>query len=75
MGTIEVSYTTHEIIGLKKQLKEACDNITEFLHEMYPSDAECEKALEKFGEIDLMLNDAMIGNISEELAGSDFKRI
>lgn len=75
MKQMEVSDTTYKIIELKKQLNDVCNKVTEYLHDMYPIEEECEKALEKFGEIDLMLNDAMIGNINEELAGSDFKRI
>lgn len=75
MKTIEISEVTQEIIELKKQLDDVCNKVTDFLHDMDPSEDDCERALNKFGEIDTMLNDKLINHVSEELAGSGFKRI
>lgn len=75
MEQIKVSSTTSEIIELKKQLQGVCDNIVNFLHEFYPSENECEAVRDKVSGIDIILNDAMVQNVVEELAGSKFRRI
>lgn len=75
MEQIKVSSTTSEIIELKEQLQGVCDMIVALLREFYPSEDECESVRDKVSEIDVILNDTMMQNMVEELAGSRFRRI
>lgn len=75
MEQIKVSNTTSEIIELKEQLQGVCDMIVALLHKFYPSEDECEAVRDKVSEIDVILNDTIMQNMVEELAGSGFRRI